>query len=361
MLSRRWLGSGGRAALWLVVLWGLSGCQTLAYYGQAARGQLELTCARQPVKKLLARNDTAPELRRQLEAVAQIRSYASEVVGLPAKGQYEHYVALDRAHPVWAVLAAPELSLNGKRWCYPLVGCVDYRGYFRQQAADRLAAQLRAEGYDTVVSGVDAYSTLGWFRDPLLSSFIQREELELANLLIHELAHQRVYVADDTAFNEAYATAVAELALPGYAERRGLSLTSWQQRRDREREFLDLVGRYRDRLLALYRSEAPEAERRAGKAALFAALRAEHEALRVRWGGYGGYSRWIAQANNASMNSVALYHAQVPAFVRLWRGCRADWSCFHAEVAALVRLPKAMRQQRLKALMELAGVPSPTD
>lgn len=361
MVNRRWRRGGGRLALWLALLWGVSGCQTLAYYGQAAQGQWQLTWARQPVKKLLARPDTVPELRRQLEAVQYIRAYASEVIGLPAKGQYEHYVVLDRAHPVWAVLAAPELSLAGKRWCYPLVGCVDYRGYFRQHAADRLAAQLRTEGYDTVLTGVDAYSTLGWFSDPLLSSFIRRDELELANLLFHELAHQRVYVVDDTAFNEAYATAVAELALPGYAERRGLALTTWQQRRDREREFLDLVGRYRERLLALYRSEAPEAERRTGKAALFAALRAEHETLRERWGGYAGYSRWISQANNASMNSVALYHAQVPAFVRLWRDCRADWACFHAEVAALVHLPKAMRQQRLKALMELAGVPSPTD
>lgn len=361
MRNRRAWQCGVRMVLGLVVLLGLSGCQTVAYYGQAVRGQLELTWARQPVKKLLAQPETAPELRRQLEAVERIRAYAGEVVGLPVKGQYQHYVALDRAHPVWAVMAAPELSLDGKRWCYPLMGCLDYRGYFRQPAAERLAARLRAEGYDTWVGGVDAYSTLGWFRDPLLSSFIHRDELELANLLLHELAHQRVYVADDTAFNEAYATAVAELALPGYAERQGLTLMAWQQRRDREREFLDLVERYRERLQDLYRSSAPEAERRAGKAALFAALRAEHEQLRAGWGGYGGYSRWIAAANNASMNSVALYHAQVPAFTRLWRDCRADWACFHAEVAALVHLPKAMRQQRLKALMELAGVPSSTD
>lgn len=340
----------------LLVLLSLAGCQGLAYYGHAARGQAALLLKREPIPRLLADPATPPALRAQLQAVGRIRAFAAAELGLPAQRQYTSYVELGRPYALWAVTAAPELSLAPRTWCYWLVGCLSYRGYFREAAARREAAALAREGWDVAVDGVPAYSTLGWFSDPVLSSFVTLPEAELAELLFHELVHQVLYVPGDTAFNESLAVAVAEEGLRRYAAHRGLDLAAVEAARRREDALVRLLLDWRDRLGAALAAAPTVAAKRAAKAEVYAGLRADYARLRAGDAAYAGADAWFSGLNNARLNAVATYHDLVPAFRVLLRQEGGNVARFLARCRALAALDRDERHRRLAALAA-----SPTD
>ena len=268
------------------------------------------------------------------------------------------YADLGRTAAVWNVVAAGELSLALQTWCYPVVGCVSYRGFFDQAAAEQAAAPLRTQGMEVMVYGVPAYSTLGklpgdYFADPLLNTFLNYADGDLARLIFHELAHQVAYAADDTVFNESFATAVERIGGARWMARHATEVQRIELARSdaRRADFRALTQRTRDRLDTLFRSDASEADKRAGKARLMAQMRAEHQALKAGpWAGFSGYDGWFERANNASLALVAAYNAQVPQFERLFERAGGDFERFYAEVRRLAALPKAQRQAELAAL-----------
>ncbi|MCM8611252.1 aminopeptidase [Accumulibacter sp.] len=333
---------------------GVAACHPMGYYGQAIGGHLELMRARTPIDELLRAPTTDPDLRLRLTEVQAIRDYASSDLGLPNNGSYRSYADLGRPYVVWNVFAAPELSLRAKDWCMPIVGCVNYRGYYERRAAEEFAAGLRRDGYDTYVAGVPAYSTLGHFDDPVLNTFLQQGTLAVARTVFHELAHQLVFVPGDTRFNESFATAVEEEGLRrwlhahGSSEQRAADATQ----RQRRAAWLALLQSCRQRLAALYASELPAADKRAAKAALLAALGRERSALRAAWGGHAGDERSDDDdLNNARLASLALYSELVPAFEQLLASQDRDLPRFYREVAGLAALAAGDRDAALRALL----------
>jgi len=330
-----------------------------AYYAQAIRGHLSLWWRAQPIEVLIDAPHTDPKLKERLALARTIRRFASEQLALSANGSYTRYVELGRPHVVWNVKATPELSLEPRRWCFPVAGCVAYRGFYERGDAEAFAARLRAQGDDVLVAGVPAYSTLGWMDDPLLSSFIHYPEPDLAALIFHELAHQRLYVKGDTLFNESFATAVEIIGVRRWLEHRAtaaegaLVLASWQTRRERREQFLQLLAQARERLDRLYRSGAEPAALRAGKRAELERLRAEWLALRTRWGGGHGYDRWFDQdIGNAHLVSVALYTDMVPALLTMAQQHGDDLPRFYRELEVLAREPADQRSARLKLIQQ---------
>lgn len=330
----------------------LDGCAPPAYYFQAAEGHFELWRLARPIEEVQGDPALPASLQERLAAAAGIRDFASRALALPDNGSYRRYAALDRPYVVWNVLAAEEFSVRPKEWCFPVAGCVGYRGYFSRREADAYIAVLREQGYEAHVGGVPAYSTLGWFDDPLLSTFIHFPETELARLIFHELSHQVAYARDDTEFNESFAVAVEQEGLRRWLAAHG----DEDKRRSHERaqrmraDFMRLVLDARSRLETLYASSLPPEEMRREKARIFAALRRDYDALQAGpWQGYAGYDRWFGQeVNNATLASVGLYQQLVPAFETLLEHHGRDLPRFYAEVRALAELPKAERRQRLE-------------
>lgn len=338
-------------------LW-LSGCASLGYFAQAVSGHMDLMRARQPIEKLVAADDTPAALKDRLKLVQVVRSFAVTELGLPDNGSYRTYVSVDRPAVVWNVFAAPEFSLEPKQWCFPVAGCVVYRGYFAEEAAREYAADLAANGFDTWVGGAAAYSTLGRFEDPVLSTMLVWDDARLAGILFHELAHQRLYLKDDSAFNEAFASAVEEEGVRRWLESEDMTseLAAWREVRDRTIAFEELLARTAGRLQDVYRSgQAPEVMRDR-KAAVFAMLRAEYEALRDEWGGWAGYDAWFLQPlNNARLILSATYRQLVPAFRALLHESDGDLEAFYRRCEALARLPVPEREERLAELLGSPG------
>jgi len=330
----------------------LSGCAQLGYYAQAAHGQLSLLAEARPIDTWLDDPLTSDKLKSQLRTVKEIRQFAITELAEPDNGSYRNYAQLQRKFVLWDVVAAPKLSLTPKEWCFPVAGCVTYRGYYNQQSAQEYGAQLRSEGYDVQVLGVPAYSTLGWFNDPVMSTFINYPEAELARLIFHELAHQVVYVKDDTDFNESYATAVEQagvehwLAVNGDEHKR----QAYVEYEGRQHEFLALLLKYRQQLQSVYDSDISDAEKLQNKARIFAALQDEYQVLKAHWGGYIGYDRWFAEPlSNAHLALVATYYDLVPGF-RALLAQQQSYAKFFVAVAKLAKLSKDERRQQLLAL-----------
>jgi predicted aminopeptidase len=331
----------------------LSGCSNLGYYWQSVNGQLDIWRRERPVEEMIADPATPEATRAKLSRVLEIRDFASRELGLPENRSYRRYADLERPFVVWNVFAAPEFSVQPLRWCFLVAGCVSYRGYFSKDEADRFSAEVAAQGHDVYVGGVPAYSTLGYFADPVLNTFIHYPDFEIARLLFHELAHQAVYAKDDTAFNESFAVAVERegvrrwLAKSGDARQREMF-----ERNQRIRaEFTGLIGKYRGRLDGLYRTRlAPEAMRER-KRALLTELETEYRALQKGWGGFAGYDRWFqVKPNNAQIASVAIYSQRVPAFEALLKREGGDLTRFYAAVRQLAALPREERDVQLRAL-----------
>jgi predicted aminopeptidase len=331
-----------------------SGCSAVGYYAQSVNGHLDLMGRARPVADWVTDPATPPALRERLVLSQQMRRFAVRELALPDNASYTRYADLGRSAVVWNVVAAPELSLTLKTWCYPVMGCVGYRGYFDPAAAQAEAQALRAAGWEVSVYGVPAYSTLGWTNwlggDPLLNTFVNRQEAGLARLMFHELAHQVVYVEGDTPFNESYATAVERLGLARWQAASGRSADDPAAAR-RQDDFRAVTQRSRNALAALYASDAADDAKRARKAELLAAMRADIAALKADttgpWAGFTGYDDWMAKANNASLALQAAYDSGVPAFERLFQRQGSDFHRFHAEVRRLAALPAAERRAAL--------------
>jgi predicted aminopeptidase len=342
-----------------------TGCSNLAFYAQAAGGHLDLLQRSRPVADVLTDPATTDTLRQRLQLSQRLRDYAVSELKLPDNNSYRRYADLQRDAVVWNVVAAPELSLTLKTWCFPVMGCVGYRGYFQRAEAEALAAALKAEGWEARVYGVPAYSTLGWSNwvggDPLLNTFINWPEGALAQLIFHELTHQVAYAADDTTFNESFAVAVERignrrwLAQHASAEVR----KAFEAGEVRREDFRALTLRYRQLLEAAFNGPADDAGKRARKAELMVAMRADYQALKTgRWAGYSGYDDWFAQANNASLGVLAAYNELVPEFEALFEREGRDFPRFYRSVQALAALPKAERRARL-ASPSAASQPKP--
>ncbi len=330
------------------------GCSTLSYYGQSISGQLDLLWKRQPVAELLDDATLAPELKDKLRMALAMRDFASRELQLPDNGSYRSYSDLQRDHVVWNVFAAPALSTELEKWCFPFAGCVGYKGYFAEGDARELAAQLQQQGMDVYVGGIDAYSTLGWFDDPLLNTIINRPPPLLAGLIFHELAHQEFYVQGDTAFNESFASTVEQEGVKRWLAQNGDAALhrAWEQYQRQRQDFLELVGGLRDRLQETYASDASDSDKLARKQQLIAELRAQYQQLRARWDGYRGYDKWFeGEINNAKLGSIAFYTDWVPAFQRLLADSGNDFPAFYRAVRRLGDMEPPQREQSLQALL----------
>jgi predicted aminopeptidase len=335
----------------------LGSCSTIGYYWQAMDGQLEILRKRRPLREVVADQTTPPKVRERLKALIPIREFATRELALPDNQSYRSYADLGRPFVIWNVFATEEFSVKPKEWCFPIAGCVPYRGYFSKQSADAFVAGLPAQAQDVYVGGVPAYSTLGYFNDPILNTFVHYPEVELARLIFHELAHQVVYVAGDAMFNESFATAVEEAGLARWlrnlkSEERALE---WDQSQARRKGFQSLVLSFRTRLEELYAGDSPIAEKRLRKAQAFADMKAAYASLKQEWGGYSGYDRWFGQElNNAHLAAIAIYTQFVPAFQKMFEEQGGDFSRFYAAIKDLAKRPKADRDALLSSRAAVA-------
>jgi len=336
----------------------LAGCGA-DYYFQSASGQLDLIARAKPLGEVIG-TTSDPRLKDRLERARSIRAYASATLGLPDNGSFTRYTDVGRPFVLWNVFATPELSLKPQEWCFPVAGCVSYRGYFREDEARAEAARLVAEGYDVHVGGVPAYSTLGWFDDPILSSFIRYPDIELARLVFHELAHQVAYAKDDTTFNESFAVTVEEAGLarwiaslpPAEAQK----LTVDKERGERLRaDFRRLVRGTRAALATAYTSRLPDDEKRRAKREAFEAMHVAYVEAKGGEPGLAAFDRWFAGdggkgPNNASLASMGLYSDAVPAFRALLAREDGNLPRFYARVQELAQMPRLERHAVLAAI-----------
>lgn len=331
----------------------IGGCTNVPYYLQSVRGQIDIWSRQHDIESLIAHPDTAAPLREKLQTVLAVREYASTELALPRNASYRSYANLERPFAVWNVFATPEFSMQPRQWCFLFAGCVNYRGYFDKADADDFAAGVVREGYDVYVGGVPAYSLLGYFPDPVLNTFIHYPRAQLARLIFHELAHQVVYVRDDSVFNESFAVTVEQEGLRRWLDRHGndADRAAYRQMMERRRQFVTLIETYRERLDALYKTRlAPEAMR-ARKLAAFEDMRLDYIQLRQSWGGFAGYDRWFAQEpNNALLASVGIYTKRVPAFQALLAREGGDLERFYAAAKKLARMSKPERTAALESL-----------
>ncbi len=359
---RRFILSG---VLAVVLSLSLAGCAAWddgpRYWWQSAVGQFDLLRRARPVVDLLADPATDPRLRARLALALQIRAFASRELALPDNDSYTRYAGLGHPFVAWNVFAAPPLSLHLRQWCFPVLGCVSYHGFFAQADAERFAQRMRHEGYEAFVTGVPAYSTLGWFSDPLLSTFVNQPEAELARLIFHELAHQRVYLKGDSTFNESFATTVERVGVDRWLTARETATgdpaprIAWQAISARRTDFLVLLARHREALEEVFAAPLPDAEKRAQRDRIFASMREDYLRLKRHWGGFAGYDRWFAQPlSTALLASVATYTALVPAFRALLDRDDGNLARFYASVEKLARLPARERAGALAKLGESA-------
>jgi predicted aminopeptidase len=331
-----------------------AGCANLPYYLQSVRGQLDVWSRQHDIETVIARPETAEPLRQKLKSVLAVREFASSELSLPRNASYRSYANLERAYVVWNVFATPEFSLKPRQWCFIFAGCVNYRGYFGKADADEFAAEVAGEGYDVFVGGVPAYSLLGYLPDPVLNTFIHYPTPYLARLIFHELAHQVVYVRDDSVFNESFAVTVEQEGIRRWLDRFGSDQDRaiYRQISDRRSDFLRLIETYRVRLEALYASGIGAEAMRNRKAELFGEMRADYLQLKATWGGFAGYDHWFARPpNNALVASVGIYTKRVPAFQALLARHGGDMERFYAATRELARLGKAERTAALEILM----------
>ncbi|SEF04032.1 aminopeptidase [Pseudomonas migulae] len=331
----------------------LHGCASVSYYGQLTSGQLQLLRAREPVSEVIADPARDQKLRAHLAQSQKARAFASQQLHLPDNQSYRLYADIGRPFVVWNVFATPEFSLTPQNHCFPVAGCVAYRGYYSQSAARGEAALLRLQGMDVSIGGVEAYSTLGWFNDPIISSMMSWGDERLATLIFHELAHQRFYVKDDTEFNESFATFVEQEGTRQWRAYRGLAPDNGAEAQRRD-QFVQLVLDTRTRLEKLYAQPLATDQMRQRKAAEFERLRVEYRQLRDnQWAGDKRYDTWInAPMNNARLLPFGLYDQWVPAFAALFRQEGGDWVKFYTAVERLGALPVKERKAALKALAE---------
>jgi predicted aminopeptidase len=331
-----------------IMLTQLAACASPAYYAQAVSGHYSLMAKREDVQKLMLDPQTNEELAARLERSQAIRTFAIDSLDLPDGGSYRQYVTTGRAAVSWNVIAAPKFSLTPKKWCFPVSGCVPYRAYFSNESARRFASRLTDRGYDVSVSAVTAYSTLGWFNDPLLDTMFAYGDADLAGVMIHEMAHQKIYVPGDTAFNESFASFVETIGVERWLESNGQSREweRWQKRRQATAQFADYLAGYRSRLESLYRQPIPEEQMRRRKAQIFADIRANYPVMvESIWNGHDYFAGWFRKdLNNARLVLFDSYHGGECAFRKLYDQAEQRMHEFMILAAQKADLSKSKRQ-----------------
>ncbi|TDY03877.1 aminopeptidase [Thiohalophilus thiocyanatoxydans] len=336
--------------LLFVIVITLPGCSTLSYYLGAVNGHAEILNRQRPVGEVVKDPATSETVRDALLQIQQARRFAVEALLLPDNDSYRYYADIDRPYAVWNVIATPELSVEPRQWCFLLVGCFSYRGYFSEHKADAYARQLQEQGDDTHVAGARAYSTLGWFDDPLLNTMLLHDEAHRLGVLFHELAHQKIYIDDDPAFNEGFAVFVQQVGVRRWFEAQGMDEAAdrYQQTVQRRARFHGLLLETREKLAKLYASEQPDRIKREQKRQHFADLKQAYRQLKRQWNGYGGYDEWMQQPlNNAHLALVATYREHVARFERLLEQHNGDLAAFYTAVERLAKLPPGQRKAAL--------------
>ncbi|MCB1734722.1 MAG: aminopeptidase [Gammaproteobacteria bacterium] len=340
----------------LIVIALLTGCADLGYYAQAVNGQLWVLSARKPVQALIDDPATSSARRARLRTALAARSFASTELGLPDNDSYRVFSDLKRSYVVWNVVATPPLSLSPRQSCFPITGCLSYLGWFSRERAEAYADARRAAGDDVFSGPVDAYSTLGWFDDPLLNTMLAWDEADMVAIVFHELAHQRVYIADDSAFNESYATTVERVGM-----RRWLSVKdpeayrNWRDSKRRDARVRALLRETRDALHRVYTSSLDRSAKQVAKRDLLDQARARYRGLRGEPGWDRRYDAWFGERlNNALLAVIDTYHRWVPAFEAMLRAGNDDFEAFHAEVARIGRLDKTEREAILEHYLSRA-------
>ncbi|MEE9332895.1 MAG: aminopeptidase [Granulosicoccaceae bacterium] len=357
MISRRTLVIFVAAAVGVASLT-LMSCSSIGYYSQAASGHLKLMNAREPIDELLETDSTDPELRKKLQTLVDARVFAIEILRLPANDSYTTYAATGRDYVTWNVVAAEEFSLQPKTWCFPVAGCVSYKGYFKEQAAKDYAAVLAAEQYDVTVGGASAYSTLGWFDDPVLDTMLRGGDIRYVGTLFHEMAHQVLYVKDDSNFNEAFASFVEQQGMRIWLQLRDENerISKYEAFLKRSDEFNKLLQVTQTELRALYSQELEAGQKREQKKAVFDDMQEGYVNLKESWGGYSGYDRWFSrEINNARLLSVATYRKWVPAFEAIYNEKGRSMEDFYTAATKISELPKEERQVALSAYLPAGG------
>lgn len=331
----------------------ITGCSNLGYYAQSISGQMSILNNRQPIEELLVSDDIDSELKRKLKLTLKIRDFASKELQLPENDSYRSYVDTGRPYVVWNIVAAPEFSLKLEEWCFLFAGCIRYRGYFSEEDVIEYSQQYRDKSYDVYLRGVAAYSTLGWFDDPILNTVIHRDDIQLVGLIFHELAHQVVYVDNDSAFNESFAKTVELEGIRLWLARNGEEKDFIKYKNDssRRNDFIQLVISTYDKLEKLYEQDIPASEMRAKKQQVIEEMKDAYQEIKKHWNGYEGYDKWFStEINNAKIAAITTYADFVPAFTALFKKNNNDFKKFYAEVEALGELPEKERNAKLEKL-----------
>lgn len=338
-----------------LAVWLLGGCGSVGYYSQAVGGHLKLMAARQPIDKLLLDNSLDTQLRHKLQTLMEARQFAIDELLLPDNDSYSTYVETGRRAVTWNVVATEEFSLQARTWCFPIAGCVSYRGYFDEADAQAYADALMAESLDVTVGGASAYSTLGWFDDPVLDTMLRGGDLRYIGTLFHELAHQVLYVKDDSDFNEAFASFIEQVGTRKWLALHSESnkIEDYDESLKRVEEFVNLLKETRDDLQSLYAQTMPEDEMRLHKKTLFANMQQEYLTLKQSWNGYAGYDGWFQrELNNARLVAVATYWRYIPAFYAMFEESNNDLEQFYALAAQVAELPHTERKARLSEYLQ---------
>ncbi|VAW94211.1 PUTATIVE ZINC PROTEASE PROTEIN [hydrothermal vent metagenome] len=332
----------------------IQACSSVGYYWEKIQGHTELLNKQQPIQVVIDNPLTNPDVKTLLINAQQARNFASKVLLLPDNGSYRNYVDVGRDYVVWTVVATPPYSIQPEEWCFLIVGCLSYRGYFSEQAAKEFAVTLKDKNMDVYVSGAKAYSTLGWFDDPLLSTMLYKSEAYRVGIIFHELAHQKIYVENDTAFNEAFATSVELEGVKAWFNKteNKQKFKQYLVVKKRDKDFKSLLNVARKELKILYESNKPPQQLQIGKEKIFVNLQASYKHYKKKWNNYTGYDKWMAQGlNNAHLALVATYNNWLPAFSRLFENANGDYKIFYNEVKRLTELDKMQREKKLEELM----------
>jgi len=338
--------------LWMILITiPLSGCGNFGYYLQCAQGQMEVMSNSRPIAEVIEDPQTTAEIRQKLEKILLIRNFAVTELGLPDNDSYRSYADIGRPFVVWNVVATTEFSLQPKQWCFPIAGCVSYRGYFKQKDAEALAATLQEENYDVDLYGVQAYSTLSWFDDPVLNTFIASSDGRLAGLLFHELAHQLIYIDDDTSFNEAFAMTVQIEGVRRWFQQRG-NPEEWQKFLERQTQgkiFQNYLQKIHNQLETLYHQDLPTEQMRTEKHRLISRVIADFDELKSAGQLDHHFDQCMSRGlNNARLAGTATYRELIPGFQNLLQQCQGDFSCFYTQVKKLGKLSRTERLSQLK-------------
>lgn len=343
-----------RLSIILLLMFSVSACSSLSYYGQAIGGQMELLQKSRPIPSVISDLSVDEQVRRRLQMIQQARVFAVRELFLPDNDSYSDYADLGRPYVLWNVFVTPAYSLEPKQWCYPFVGCMSYRNYFSRIDAQAYADALQAQGYDIYVAGVPAYSTLGWFDDPVTNTMMHWQDYDLVGTLFHEMAHQKFYIPGDTVFNESLARAIEQEGLRRWMmqHQHSQEYQRYLQESEYELEFIRLVLTTREKLSTLYNSGLPQGAMFTAKLDTFRQLRRDYLALREQWGGYDAYDKWmLSGVNNAKIQSLATYYDYLPAFNRILRQQHGGLVGFYQEIRRLMEMDMPSRRAYLQQLL----------